>query len=105
MKIRFGPKAVHGKYGYSHGRVAHVVDGVAWLGRMPLSMHQMAHVRRRADTLDYVQAMLVQLRVMADAEHCDMLAYLIEMACIEAGDLLRGERPSVIGRDERNSSA
>lgn len=63
-------------------------------------MHQTAHLRRRADTLDYVQAMLVQLRVMADAEHCGMLAYLIEMASIEAGDIIRGERPSAIGRDE-----
>jgi hypothetical protein len=30
---------------------------------------------------------------MAEAERCDMLAYLIEMAYIEASDIIRGERP------------
>jgi hypothetical protein len=37
--------------------------------------------------------MLGQLRTMAEAERCDMLAYLIEMAYIEASDIIRGERP------------
>ncbi|MCV0397013.1 MAG: hypothetical protein K5872_08595 [Rhizobiaceae bacterium] len=46
--------------------------------------------RRRIETLDYVQSMLGQLRVMAEAERCDMLAYLIEMAQLEAGDTIRG---------------
>ncbi len=49
--------------------------------------------RRRTDTLDYLQSMLGQLRTMAEAERCDMLAYLIEMAYLEAGDIIRGERP------------
>ena len=49
--------------------------------------------RRRTETLDYMQSMLGQLRAMAEAERCDMLTYLIEMAYIEAGDLIRGERP------------
>ena len=49
--------------------------------------------RRRTDVLDYMQAMLGQLRIMAQAERCDMLAYLIEMAYIEAGDIIRGDRP------------
>lgn len=31
--------------------------------------------------------MLVQLNGLARAEGCDMLAYLIEIACIEASDL------------------
>ena len=49
--------------------------------------------KRRTDTLDYLQVMLGQLRTMAQAERCDMLAYLIEMAYLEAGDIIRGERP------------
>lgn len=53
--------------------------------------------------LDYVQSMLGQLRVMADAERCSMPAYLIEMAYVEAGDILRGEIPSTLRRDHRNS--
>ena len=51
------------------------------------------YTRRRTETLDYMQSMLGQLRTMAEAERCDMLAYLIEMAYVEASDILRGERP------------
>lgn len=58
----------------------------------------------RTDTLDYVKAMLGQLRIMADAAHCDMLAYLIEMAHLEANDLLRNERGSKVGCDKRDSA-
>ena len=66
---------------------------------------------RRPETLDYIQAMLGQLRLMAEAERYDMLAYLIEMSYIEASDILRGERPeriggpSVIPEQQRNKSA
>jgi len=54
---------------------------------------------RRTDTLDYIQAMLGQLRTMAEAERCDMLAYLIEMAYVETGDIIRGERPERIHKN------
>ncbi len=54
--------------------------------------------RRRTETLDYVQAMLGQLRTMALSERCDMLAYLIEMAYLEASDIIRGERPHRVGQ-------
>ncbi|MHA7883362.1 hypothetical protein T8J41_16455 [Nitratireductor rhodophyticola] len=47
----------------------------------------------RTDALDYMQAMLGQLRTMALAERCDMLAYMIEMAYLEAGDIIRGDQP------------
>ena len=60
--------------------------------------------RKRTDTLDYIQSMLGQLRNMAEAERCDMLAYLIEMAYVEASDIVRGERPSRISEPKRNSS-
>ena len=45
---------------------------------------------RRTDTLDYLQSMLGQLRTMAEAERCDMLTYFIEMAYVEASDIIRG---------------
>ena len=61
--------------------------------------------KKRAETLDYIQSMLGQLRSMAEAERCDMLAYLIEMAYLEASDIIRGERPSRIAEQKRNSSA
>ena len=60
--------------------------------------------RKRTDTLDYIQSMLGQLRNMAEAERCDMLAYLIEMAYVEASDIVRGERPSRISEPKRNSA-
>lgn len=52
--------------------------------------------RRRTEQLDYIQAMLGQLRTMAKAERCDMLAYLIELSYVEASDIIRGERPSTL---------
>lgn len=60
---------------------------------------------RRTDSLDYMQAMLGQLRTMAEAERCDMLAYLIEMAYVEVSDIVRGERPSRLGQHKRNTTA
>ena len=49
--------------------------------------------QRRTDALDYLQSMLREMREIAQAERCDMLAYLIEMAYVEASDIIRGERP------------
>jgi hypothetical protein len=49
--------------------------------------------------------MLGQLRAMAEAERCDLLTYLIEMAYIEAGDVLSGERPSGAGSKKRDTVA
>lgn len=68
-------------------------------------MYHTAPARRRAETLDYVQSMLGQLRIMAEAERCSMLAYLIEMAYIEAGDTIGGEVQSSLRRNHRNTSA
>ena len=51
---------------------------------------------RRTDTLDYMQSMLGQLRQMAEAERCDMLAYLVEMAYVEVSDIIRGDRPTCV---------
>jgi hypothetical protein len=52
--------------------------------------------KRRTEKLDYMQAMLGELRTMAQAERYDMLAYLIEMAYLEASDIARGD-PSTPG--------
>jgi hypothetical protein len=61
--------------------------------------------RRRTETLDYMQSMLGQLRTMAEAERCDMLAYLIEMAYVEASDIIRGERPARVQQGGRRDVA
>ena len=54
-------------------------------------MNHTGSTRHKAN-LEYMQAMLGQLRVMAEAERCDVLAYLIDMARVEAGDLARAAR-------------
>lgn len=41
----------------------------------------------------YIKQMLAELRGVAESEKADMLCYLIEMAYIEAGDVLAGHRP------------
>jgi hypothetical protein len=56
--------------------------------------------QNREQTLEYVKAMLAQLRAMAEAEKCDMLAYLIEMAHLEASETLRDDSPSRIARKQ-----
>jgi hypothetical protein len=49
---------------------------------------------RRAATLEYIHTMLGQMRGMAETEKCDLLAYLIDMARVEAAEALRKERPA-----------
>ena len=61
--------------------------------------------RRRTDTLDYMQSMLGQMRAMAEAERCDMLAYLIEMSYVEVSDIIRGERPLRVREDQRDRAS
>ena len=61
--------------------------------------------RRRTETLDYLQSMLGQLRTLAEAERLDMLAYLIEMAYLEASDIIRGERPMRVQDGKRGNAA
>lgn len=59
----------------------------------------------QSGTIGYIHQMLAQLRLMAEYERCDMLAYLIEMAYVESGDILRGSRPSTVGKYERNAAS
>ncbi len=58
-----------------------------------------------SETILYMQSILGQLRTMAEAERCDMLAYLIEMAYVEASDIVRGERPLRERQDKRHHAA
>ncbi len=63
------------------------------------------YTKRRTETLDYLQSMLGQLRTMAEAERCDMLSYLIEMAYVEASDLIRVNLPARTQSEGRKNVA
>lgn len=52
------------------------------------------------DTLDYMRSMLTELSGIARRQRLDMLAYLIEMASVEASDALA--RDSVRRKGGRN---
>ena len=58
----------------------------------------------RVDTLDYIKSMLGELRTMALSESCDMLAFLIEVAYLEASDQ-QAERLKASGRAEMKPRA
>lgn len=47
--------------------------------------------RRRLEALEYVRSMLGELNDIARRERFDMIAYLLEMACVEAADMLARE--------------
>ncbi len=68
-------------------------------------MAHMQPLKRQAETLEYIQSMLGQLRSMAASESFDMLAYLIEMAHLEASDALRSSTASEISRQKRDQSS
>ena len=57
------------------------------------------------ETLHYVHSMLGQLRGLSESGKYDLLTYLIDMAYIEAGDIIRGERPSFDRQQKRDSAA
>lgn len=49
--------------------------------------------QNRIERLRYIQAMLGELRTLSEAERCNMLTYMIEMAYVESSDIIRGQRP------------
>ncbi|WP_306117912.1 MULTISPECIES: hypothetical protein [unclassified Roseitalea] len=59
----------------------------------------------RLDRIRYIQALLGELRTMAEAERCDLLTFMIEMAYIEASDIVRGQRPLRVADNKRDSVA
>ncbi len=52
----------------------------------------------------YIRQMLGELRTVAHNEGADMLRYFIEMAYVEAGDILSGFRPMSV-RGDRDAAA
>jgi hypothetical protein len=48
---------------------------------------------RKEQNIAYIRQMLGELGTVARNENADMLCYLIEMAYLEAGDILAGSRP------------
>ncbi|MCB1430357.1 MAG: hypothetical protein KDJ66_14735 [Nitratireductor sp.] len=61
--------------------------------------------RSKTERISYIQSMLGEMRTLADAERCDMLTYLIEMAYVEASDILRGQRPLRVEGNQRHTAA
>jgi hypothetical protein len=51
------------------------------------------------ENIAYIRQMLGELRTVAHNEGADMLRYLIEMAYVEAGDILSGFRPISVRGD------
>lgn len=60
--------------------------------------------QNRVEKLRYIQAMLGELRTLSEAERCNMLTYMIEMAYVEASDIVRGQRPERISPSNEKSS-
>lgn len=48
---------------------------------------------RKEQNIAYIRQMLGELGTVARNEEADMLCYLIEMAYLEAGEILKGSRP------------
>jgi hypothetical protein len=56
------------------------------------------------ENIAYIRQMLGELRTVAHNEGADMLRYFIEMAYVEAGDILAGFRPVSL-RNDRDAPA
>lgn len=56
------------------------------------------------ENIAYIRQMLGELRTVAHNEGADMLRYFIEMAYVEAGDILAGFRPVSL-RNNRDAAA
>jgi hypothetical protein len=57
------------------------------------------------ETIAYIRQMLGELRGVAASRGADMLCYLLEMAYVEAGDIMSGRRALSIGIAEGDHSA
>lgn len=47
---------------------------------------------RFRDRIMYLHAAIRELKNIAESERCDTLAYLLEMAYLESGDIIRSAR-------------
>lgn len=61
--------------------------------------HGLLEKARTEQNIAYIRQMLAELRTVAESENADMLCYLIEMAYLEAGDVLAGQRPLTMTRN------
>ena len=59
---------------------------------MPAPLPPGANAVLALDNIVYVRQMLGELRNVAHGDGAEMLRYLIEMAYVEAGDLIAGQR-------------
>ena len=56
-------------------------------------------------SIAFIRQMLGELRTVADEKGADMLCYLIEMAYVEAGDLMSGRRKLSVKGQQRDEAA
>lgn len=59
----------------------------------------------RRETLDYVKSMLSELSALARKQQLDMLAYLLEMAYVEAADQVARDAAASVSRPRRPRSS
>ncbi len=55
-----------------------------------------------SEKITYIWQMLGELRNVAESEGADLLCYLIEMAYVEAGDVLAGRQARSVGHGKRH---
>ncbi|WP_275790698.1 hypothetical protein [Pararhizobium gei] len=60
---------------------------------------------KEQENIAYIRQMLGELRGVASHQGADMLCYLLEMAFVEAGDILSGKRELSFADAERNKAA
>jgi len=58
-----------------------------------------------SDIVTYIRHMLGELRAIAAGQREEMLVYLIEMAAVEAGDIVSRRRAGLDGDVEGNEAA
>lgn len=62
------------------------------MGDANLSAAPQTHERDRASTANYIASLAADLADMARAQGLDTLGYILEMAKLEAENILRGEK-------------
>lgn len=62
------------------------------MGDANLSAAPQVHERDRASTANYVASLAADLAEMARAQGLDTLGYILDMAKLEAENILRGEK-------------
>jgi hypothetical protein len=62
------------------------------------------HGNHTMENIAYIRHMLAELRSVSENEGAEMLCYLIEMAYVEAGDVLSGRRALSIHHAQRDKT-